>query len=538
MAQSRDTPLEGTSGTAATLSGSVAKLPSERAATLPSGSGAKIGAAANDVVVSTAAEPDAPDPARIARYLVLRRLGEGAMGVVYSAYDSDLDRKLAIKVVRGRPGHPSLGSTRVLQEAQAMARISHPNVVHVYEVGRDSAAPLGQVFIAMEFVPGVSLTRWQEQHGKTASFATIMQLYLQAAAGLEAAHSSGLIHRDFKPDNVLVGRDGRVRVVDFGLARALDGRQAPDSGSRIPVRQSGSGARLTQMGEVLGTPGYMAPEQVLGEEADARSDQFSFCAALYEALYKQLPFASDTFEQFANAVVAGKLSPVAGKPADLEIPLVVEEALKRGLSRDPAARFPSMKDLIATLSVGLHPDSDSQGSRGRKRRATLVVLGCIVALVLSRLAKPGRTDSGDLRGVMVVAWMSLLAVLGLRLFLRKLIKRQPAYRSLARFSLILAAYLALGRTLGFFEGVPGAQYHMLEMLGLGAVYAVEIPNAGKSYAWLVLICVVSVFLRIMLPSYRGIHGNLAYLLLIILTVYLRPWASKSTVPASAPPTTP
>jgi serine/threonine protein kinase len=534
MEKSRDTPLEGTLGTAATLGGAAAKLQSVRAATLPSAPGVAPGAADGDVLVANAADLDGPDPARIARYLVLRRLGQGGMGVVYSAYDSDLDRKLAIKVVRDRPGQPSLGSTRVLQEAQAMARISHPNVVHVYEVGRDTASPLGQVFIAMEFVPGVSLTRWQEQHGKTASFTTIMQLYLQAAAGLEAAHSSGLIHRDFKPDNVLIDQDGRVRVVDFGLARALDGPQVRDSGFMSPVSQSGSGERLTQLGEVLGTPGYMAPEQVLGEEADARSDQFSFCVALYEALYKRLPFASDTFEQFASAVVTGKLSPVvAGKTADLEIPLVIEEALRRGLSRDPAARFPSMKALIAALSAGLDPDSDSQGSRGRKRRATLAVLGCIVILVLSRLGKPGKPDTGDLRGVMVVAWTALVTILGLLFFLRKIIARQPAYRGLARFGAILAAYLAVSRTLGFFEGVPSAQYHMLEMLGLGAVYAVEIPNAGKSYAWLVLICVVSVILRLTLPNYRGIHGNLAYLLLIVLTVYLRPWASKSTLPDSA-----
>jgi serine/threonine protein kinase len=151
--------------------------------------------------VAPHASPSEP-PTRIGRYLILRRLGQGGMGVVYSAYDADLDRKVAIKVVRDSLKDSTQERTRVLQEAQAMARLAHPNVVHVYEVGHDPADRESHVFIAMEFVPGLSLTEWVKRQRPSASPAELVRMHLQAAAGLAAAHASGLIHRDFKPDNV------------------------------------------------------------------------------------------------------------------------------------------------------------------------------------------------------------------------------------------------------------------------------------------------------------------------------------------------
>ena len=147
------------------------------------------------VHVREAVEPGLPP--RVGRYLVLRQLGAGGMGVVYSAYDPELDRKVAVKVLRDSPQHRSLGRARVVQEAQAMARVSHPNVVHVYEVGEDPSSQEGRVFIAMEFVPGTSLASYQDSHplSDPASLDTRLRLYLQAASGLSAAHACGLIHR-------------------------------------------------------------------------------------------------------------------------------------------------------------------------------------------------------------------------------------------------------------------------------------------------------------------------------------------------------
>lgn len=195
-----------------------------------------------------------------------------------------LDRKVAIKVVAGSAHEGPAGRARVLQEAQSLARVAHPNIVHVYEVGEEPAT--GEVFIAMEFVAGVPLASWQRQHPvrDPHSLDACLRLYLQAATGLAAAHQADLVHRDFKPENVLIGEDGRVRVVDFGLARAMDRVGPASQPANAMETRDVSGGRLTQVGSILGTPGYMAPEQVRGEDADARSDQFSFCAALYEAL--------------------------------------------------------------------------------------------------------------------------------------------------------------------------------------------------------------------------------------------------------------
>ncbi|HET6584115.1 MAG TPA: serine/threonine-protein kinase, partial [Nannocystaceae bacterium] len=218
------------------------------------------------------------DPVKIARFAVLRRLGSGGMGVVYSAYDDELDRKVAIKLLR-----PDLfgdeGQLRLRREAQAVAKLSHPNVVGVFETGVHD----GRVFVAMEFVHGRTLGAWSRaaSHGWT----TIVDVFLQAGQGLLAAHAVGLVHRDFKPDNVMVGDDGRVRVLDFGVARAValpDAATAPGDGALSSA--------LTVTGAVVGTPAYMAPEQLAGETADARTDQYAFCLTLWEALFGESAF--------------------------------------------------------------------------------------------------------------------------------------------------------------------------------------------------------------------------------------------------------
>jgi serine/threonine protein kinase len=222
---------------------------------------------------------------QVGRYVLLDAVGSGGMGVVYAAYDPELDRKVAIKLLR----FDRLGSEagerdrlRLQREAQAIARLSHPNVVHVYDVGTFG----DQVFVAMEFVAGRTLRQWAEEEPRP--WREVVDRFALAGRGLAAAHAAGLIHRDFKPDNVLLGDDGRVRVVDFGLARPAGQQPAPE-GERTP--SGGTLAHpLTEWGVVVGTPAYMAPEQLRGEASDERSDQLSFCVSLYETLYGERPF--------------------------------------------------------------------------------------------------------------------------------------------------------------------------------------------------------------------------------------------------------
>ncbi|MGB1017144.1 MAG: serine/threonine-protein kinase, partial [Nannocystaceae bacterium] len=262
---------------------------------------------------------------RIGRYQLGKPLGRGGMGVVYVADDELLGRVVALKVLReDRTG--SVALSRVLREAQSLARLSHPNVVQVYDISTYN----GQIFIAMEFISGGTLREWLG--GDEHRFDAILDVFIQAGKGLAAAHEVGIIHRDFKPDNVLVGVDGRARVADFGLAAghiAIDA--IDDRGST--ARDSEYEERLTRAGTILGTPRYMSPEHREGAVLDARADQFSFCVALYEALYKTHPFSD-----------VG----VAASPPK-EGPLWVWPLLKRGLSLVPDQRFEDLDQLLVKL---------------------------------------------------------------------------------------------------------------------------------------------------------------------------------------------
>ena len=300
-------------------------------------------------VVSATGPDDEAERLHIGRYTVLRKLGSGGMGVVYAAFDESLDRKVAIKVLRERGSDPQ-DQLRLLREAQALARLSHPNVVAVHDVGTTED---GQVYIAMEFITGVTLRTWLEDHPRPR--ADILRVVQQAGRGLAAAHAVGLIHRDFKPDNVMVAGDGGAWVFDFGLARsAADVEPAPALAlSRMQSQtQSQSGQRpissMTVAGTVLGTPGYMAPEQHDGEVADARTDVFSFCVTLYEALHGERPFAGETYGELAAFVRAGKIRPA---PLGVQVPAWLRQILVRGLSPVPSDRWQDMPELLAALAA-------------------------------------------------------------------------------------------------------------------------------------------------------------------------------------------
>ncbi len=292
--------------------------------------------------------PPAPTVQRgssVGRYLILHEVGKGGMGVVYAAHDPKLDRKVALKLLQVESGggeEVAENRGRLVREAQAMARVSHPNVVAVH----DAETYGDRVFVAMEYVDGTTLTEWQQT---PRPWKQKLETYLAAGRGLAAAHAAGLVHRDFKPDNVLVSKEGRVQVTDFGLARLLSTAEAAPSvsGLGLPLGTQRLHTELTQAGVVAGTPNYMAPELYQGKPPDARSDQFSFCSALYFALYGQRPFQP---RELAEAAVAGKAFHMREPPRTPRLPGWVRRAVLRGLSLAPQERFASMEALLWALS--------------------------------------------------------------------------------------------------------------------------------------------------------------------------------------------
>ncbi|MEP6865615.1 MAG: protein kinase [Deltaproteobacteria bacterium] len=328
---------------------------------------------------------------RVGRYLVLSTLGTGGMGQVFAAYDPQLDRKIALKVLRANLGANTKDArARLKREAQAIAQLNHPNVVAVYDVGTTSTPGAGpgvstpgsngeDVYIAMEFVEGDTLTTWLKRWPRT--WREILEVFHQAARGLMAAHSVGLLHRDFKPDNVLVGGDGRVRVTDFGLARSLfgiddSGRGPTAAADLLKARADGSPllVDLTATGTVLGTPRYMPPEQLLGPNIDARSDQFSFCVALYEALYGTHPLPGGT------SVAMLEEGKEASPPPDARLPATISRAVMRGLAKERTQRFPTMAALVTELTP---PVVRAPGRGIAFAVVGLIVIGVATAAVMA-----------------------------------------------------------------------------------------------------------------------------------------------------------
>ena len=350
-------------------------------------------------------------PEQIGRYRVLRELGAGAVGVVYAALDPELEREVAVKLLHpDRHLGPQSPAERLRAEAQAMAKLAHPNVATVFDVGMHGDA----LFLAMELVDGISLRRWYDCEART--WREALAMLLHAGRGLAAAHGAGIIHRDFKPANVLVGRHGRPRVVDFGLASVgpVQGKpwspdeqdlletdpgnrrntdvDATSSGARLqlsrtadlsrttPSRSAGGPLResstdmlstaqvldltgesfiefrdslstiqtgVTQSGRVAGTPAYMAPELFTGGRADERTDQFAFAVTLYEGLFGERPFAGETAAALISSVIAGNVRPA---PTRTRVPTWVREIVVRGLAVDPANRHDSMRSMLAAFA--------------------------------------------------------------------------------------------------------------------------------------------------------------------------------------------
>ena len=366
-------------------------------------------------------------PLRLSRYLLLNPLGSGGAGVVYDGYDPELARRVAIKVLRpDRRNTDAAVRSRVrfVREAQSIARLSHPNVIAVYDVGTYSTAELeagmasaesmprdpssdDAVFIVMEVVDGADARSWLDE--KSRSWREVLDVFIAAGKGLAAAHDAGVIHRDFNPGNVLVGKDGRVKVLDFGLAlnygapsHASSSGPESDSFAELTAEATGrltaedlrsgsvdgdSGAipedKLTRTGVVLGTPVYMAPEQHAGDAADQKADQFSFCASLYRALYGRFPYPGKTVDQLSAAKHAGPRKP----PERTGVPPWVWRIVERGLSPDPDDRFPDMAAVIKAL------ENDPARVRRRwMRRATVPLAAAALAYSGWVLSRPGAVD--------------------------------------------------------------------------------------------------------------------------------------------------
>jgi len=363
----------------------------------------------------------------LGRFVLLGELGSGGMGHVYSAYDPHLDRKVAIKLLRtSMRGGVADARARLLREAQAMARINHQNVVKVHEVGTHE----DQVYVAMEFADAGTLRDWLT-HPR--SQREIIDVIVQAGRGLAAAHAAGLVHRDFKPDNVLLSRDGSVRVTDFGLvslmaypdavaaypadaatgaatapsaagaaaatdadamatldaAATLDAPEPPVAvrpsarpgalAELGPAGQTPLFQSLTRTGAVMGTPQYMAPEQFSGAATSARTDQFAFCVVLYEALHGAPPFSGNNFQELSSNVLLGQVVPPS---ADARVPGWLRRVLLRGLSANPAARYPSMDALLSEIA--------RDRARRRQRILAWAVGVTVPAAVIAALAiRPG-----------------------------------------------------------------------------------------------------------------------------------------------------
>ena len=313
----------------------------------------------------------------IGRYLIVDLLGQGGMGSVYAAYDPELDRRVAIKLLRTHAR--TQGGRRLEREARALARLSHPNVVQVHDAGVHQ----GDVFVAMELVAGTSLAEWRAQKNEP-HWREILDMYIAAAHGLAAAHDKGLVHRDIKPDNILLGEDGRVRVADFGLVTTEAAEESAThvtlpmvglaQGKRAPTDHDEE--RLTAVGALVGTLAYMAPEQHQGDEVTAAADQYSLCVSLYESLYGHLPFRINHGRGQLQHMLEQKLSAdTRPQRDDLGVPRWLLAVLQRGLSPHPADRYPSMLELIGALQ-----EDHSVRYRMLTRALLLVALMASVAL--------------------------------------------------------------------------------------------------------------------------------------------------------------
>ncbi len=441
---------------------------------------------------------------RLGRFMLLKEIGSGGMGTVFAAYDEQLDRKVALKILR----KPRVGSARqrlqILREARAAARISHPNVVSIYEVNEAD----GLIHIAMEYVEGETLLKWQAKGGH--QWRDILGLYLQVGMALQAAHDADVVHRDFKPDNVLIGDDGRPRVVDFGLARvgSEDLGLPSTSVEHAELRAMG---RISLTGVIAGTLGYMSPEQYRGGNVDARSDQWSFCASLFEALYGVLPFAGKTMAEYAENVY-GRPRP---RPSNSLVPEEVHSALLRGLNCEPDKRFSSMAELMSALSRE-HSDDIASGV-GPRRLLVRGLIGIAASLfVLVQFLRWNHPLSH--REPILVSLVMISATLTIGLARWRTLLSHRVHRNTWILLLVVLVQNFVQRILAWSSDIPRQQMIAFEMIVIAGALTIGSVSIIRRFYWLGLVPLACVFVAnagLLSPRL----GNLVYLGSLMMFLY-------------------
>ncbi|AUX39595.1 uncharacterized protein SOCE26_009890 [Sorangium cellulosum] len=451
--------------------------------------------------------------AHVGRFTVLARAGQGGMGVVYAAYDPELDRRVALKLI-APGGVDAEGRARLVREAQVMARLSHPNVVPIYEIGEHGRG----VFVAMEFVDGRTLRDLRREQPR--AWEAALAAGIQAGRGLAAAHHEGLVHRDVKPDNILIGKDGRARIADFGIARLRREEDRPPSAEApaaapAPAAASPGAAALhaplTAAGAFLGTPAYMAPELAERRPATAKSDQWSFCATLHEALYGELPFEG---EDLPARLARARRDLLRQPPPGSKVPAPVRAALARGLRARPEERWPSVDDLLNALADELARRSDIDIAVSRRERIRFgLALGAVavsMAVVgLGRLVPVARP--AHLLGMTCVTAVAALSLL--RVFRRPLSKN-AVNRRIGHVIKVLFGATLLHRTLAVVTDEPIERALATDLLLFAAVHAAAAPGLPRA-SWLsAALCAVCAVAAAVFPEHAaaiyaaGVLGSL------------------------------
>ncbi|MBX3228471.1 MAG: serine/threonine protein kinase [Labilithrix sp.] len=450
-------------------------------------------ARALSTLVEAAHGAELRESAQVGRYRVLRKLAEGGMGDVYVAYDESLDRRVALKVLRAT--HDRTPSLR--REAQALARLAHPNVVAIHEVGEHEGRP----YVAMELVEGRTLAEWLEQEPRSAT--EILRVFVQCGRALVAAHAASIIHRDFKPSNVIVGTDGRARVLDFGISLSVGGF-APDTPTPdTALARSARGASRPLSRPLLGpgTPQFMSPEQfagVGGEGVTAASDQFSFSVALYRALYRAAPFAGDDVGSLRRNVLAGALR----RPPAAPVPEWIQPILFRGLARHAAARFDSLAEMLAAIErkLPLDPELDPSTSLRGRRWLVAFMLGA-AAVVLATVVLGGAFGAMTSRHLVTVSAVvfggALASVVALR---RQLFANRFGGRVVA-VVLVTTGTLLGHRVLALRFGQPVPQVIAVDLLVLALELALAAYLVQRAFAWCAAVFFAGALVATFAPAY-------------------------------------
>ena len=418
------------------------------------------------------------------------------MGAVFVAYDPQLDRRVALKVLHRPPGSDRQQREWTLREARALARVAHPHVVSVYEVGEAAE----QVYLAMEFVDGMTLRRWQGCDRRT--WREVLRMYLQAGEGLLAAHRAGVVHRDFKPDNVLVGRNGLPKVADFGIARlrvSMDVRadgaspavlREPDVAppKRSPELHEGAlwvSAAVLEDSRCAGTLGYMAPEQHSRSALSEASDQWSFCAALHEALYGRLPDVTllpDDRPSATPVIAAQKKEP---GPFRNGTPPEVQSILSRGLAQDPERRFNGMSELLIALWA---QHDQSPGAAPRMSKAMVGALSVLAFLLWVIIQNIAATQARIARYGVAISCLMICATLCVGHIHRLSLRINPFHRWMWTLLLVnFVQVLCIRSVSAFLMPLPFHVTHILEMTVWFGTLTVMSTQLLRPLRWALLV---------------------------------------------------